>query len=135
MSQAQGTKKILLCDDDETFVDILETLLRGEGFTVITASSGFAGLEKLMEENPDLLLLDLDMPSGTGFELMETISRNKAFDPSRIIVLSGYENQADQERLRAMGVSDYVVKPLNCKVLLAQVRDLLGERLKENGAH
>lgn len=118
-------QKILVCDDDEIFGDLLETLLVQEGFTVVTAISGSECLEKFADERPDLLLIDLDMPNINGFQVMETLSADRAAALPPIIVISGHQRKEEEELARKLGAADFIIKPFNCEHFVEEVKKVL----------
>ena len=70
-------RKILIVDDEKNIVDIIAFNLKKEGYTVITATDGEEGVQKAMEENPDLILLDIMMPKMDGYEVCKKIREKK----------------------------------------------------------
>ena len=124
---ADPPQKILICDDDETLVDILETLFRGQGFAVVTAANGIECLERIEEETPDLLILDLDLPDMDGFQVLEELSGDGAARAPIVIVLSGLEQEEDSARALELGAKIFLSKPFTCGVLLQSVHALLGQ--------
>ena len=70
-------RKILIVDDEKNIVDIIAFNLKKEGYTVITAADGEEGVQKAMEENPDLILLDIMMPKMDGYEVCKKIREKK----------------------------------------------------------
>ena len=123
-------KKVLICDDDETLVEILAKLLSDSRFNVTTAFDGFQCLEKLIEERPDALLLDLDMPNKDGFQIMEALNRDKRLPHPHIIVLSGHEKTGDKDRALQLGAKHFFIKPFICKDVLAAVKAMLEPEVK-----
>lgn len=70
-------RKILIVDDEKNIVDIIAFNLKKEGYTVITAADGEEGVQKAMEENPDLILLDIMMPKLDGYEVCKKSEKRK----------------------------------------------------------
>jgi DNA-binding response OmpR family regulator len=115
---------ILIVDDDPDSLDIVRTFLASKGYDVHTASDGKAGLAKLEEVRPALVLLDVMMPGMDGWEVARLIKNHPDFGDTRVVMLTARSGFSDkQEGLRA-GADDYIVKPIRL--------DELGRRVKKN---
>lgn len=115
-------RKILIVDDEKNIVDIIAFNLKKEGYTVITATDGEEGVQKAMEENPDLILLDIMMPKMDGLEMCRKI-REKHNVP--IIMVSAKTQELDKIVGLTTGADDYVTKPFNPLELMARVKSQL----------
>ena len=115
-------RKILIVDDEKNIVDIIAFNLKKEGYTVITAADGEEGVQKAMEENPDLILLDIMMPKMDGYEVCKKI-REKKNTP--IIMLTARAEELDKVLGLELGADDYVVKPFELTVLYSRMLALL----------
>ena len=102
--------KILVIEDDKFLRELLERKLREEGFTVSSANNGEEGLNKIQEEKPELVLLDLILPGIDGFEILKKIRENPELSHIPIIVLSNLGQQEDIKRAKSLGAKDYLVK-------------------------
>ncbi|HSX41304.1 MAG TPA: response regulator [Candidatus Saccharimonadales bacterium] len=102
--------KIALIEDDAAIVNMYLTKLRHEGFNVLTAPDGLAGLELVVSFNPDVVLLDIMMPEFGGVEFLEKIRSKSANDNLKIIVMTNIDDPKLQASLKGMKISDYVVK-------------------------
>ena len=96
-------RKILIVDDEKNIVDIIAFNLKKEGYTVITAADGEEGVQKAMEENPDLILLDIMMPKMDGYEVCKKI-REKKNTP--IIMLTARAEELDKVLGLELGAKD-----------------------------
>lgn len=118
------SRTILIVDDNESFASTVSTLLTGEGFHVVTASSGNAAL-RLMNghrEKPALTIVDLRMPQLDGPATIEMLrQKNKA---SRVIAVSGQPLVPYFSRLSHLGVRHFLPKPFRFDELLDAIRDL-----------
>ncbi|MBR2566395.1 MAG: response regulator transcription factor [Paenibacillus sp.] len=114
---------ILIVDDDEKIVSMLRRGLAFEGYEVRTASNGAEGLSKLMDKEPDLVVLDVMMPQIDGFE----VCRRLREAGSKVPVLMLTAKDEVQSRVTGLdtGADDYLVKPFALEELLARVRALL----------
>lgn len=115
-------RKILIVDDEKNIVDIIAFNLKKEGYTVTTAADGEEGVQKAMEENPDLILLDIMMPKMDGLEMCRKI-REKHNVP--IIMVSAKTQELDKIVGLTTGADDYVTKPFNPLELMARVKSQL----------
>ena len=112
-------KVILVVDDEKPIVDILKFNLEKEGFSVICAYDGLAGLALATEKNPDLILLDIMLPKMDGFEVCKKV-REKSNVP--IIMITAREEEVDKVLGLELGADDYITKPFSVRELLARVR-------------
>jgi DNA-binding response OmpR family regulator len=114
--------KILLVDDDPDLLAVTGFALQQAGFLVVTASDGPAALEVFRREQPDLAVLDINMPRMTGFELAQKL-RERSRIP--LVMLTARGEEADVVRALALGADDYLTKPFSPKILLARLKALL----------
>lgn len=113
-------KKILVVEDEKNIVDILAFNLKREGYTVITAMDGAAGLSLALEEDPDLILLDLMLPRLDGFEVCRRLRESGRTTP--VIMLTAREEETDKVMGLELGADDYITKPFSMRELLARVK-------------
>ncbi len=118
---------ILAIDDELVNLSLIEFILKDEpGYQVYKENNGMDALEHLEEINPDLVLLDIQMPEMDGFEVYEQI-RKKSEVP--IVFLTGEKSIETIERANALGAVDYIVKPFIPQVLLETLYNILQEKL------
>jgi DNA-binding response OmpR family regulator len=126
-------KKILIIDDDIDLVEAMRLTLEGEGFEVIDAQDGAKGLEKISEEKPDLVLLDVMMKTqDEGFHIAYQIRHNKETEDLPIIMLTAvvqetgfsFDKDKDEEFLP---VDEFLEKPVNPDTLIEIVKVQLGQ--------
>jgi DNA-binding response OmpR family regulator len=120
--------KILVVDDDRVLADVVAFTLRREGFEVIQAYDGAAGLRRWMDEHPDLLILDVNMPKMNGFELCQRI-RSEADTPIILLTVRGEED--DIVGGLEIGADDYIVKPFSPRQLAARVKAIIRRTSKQ----
>lgn len=114
--------KILLIDDDVMVLQLLETFLENEGYTVYTAKSGRAGLEIAWQQSPDLIILDLVMPLMDGFE---TYRRLRELGVQSVLIMSHRQDEKSVVRALKMGTDDYLRKPIDLAILRAKIETLM----------
>jgi two-component system alkaline phosphatase synthesis response regulator PhoP len=116
-------QKILIVEDEPDMVLGLRDNFEFEGYLVVTAPDGAAGLEKARTEKPDLLILDIMMPKLSGLEVCKTL-RGEGFEKP-IIMLTARGQEIDKVVGLELGADDYVTKPFSIRELLARVRAIL----------
>jgi DNA-binding response OmpR family regulator len=116
-------ERILIVEDERPMRTALTDALSAEGYRIITAENGAAGLEKAVSEKPDLLLLDVMMPKLDGFALCSELRKLNTTTPILFLTAKGMV----QDRVAGLdaGADDYLVKPFSTEELLARVRALL----------
>jgi len=112
-------KKVLIIEDEKSISDIIKFNLSKEGFEVETAFDGAAGLAMALEINPDLVLLDVMLPSMDGFEVCKKI-RESSMIP--IIMLTAKEEEVDKVLGLELGADDYITKPFGMRELVARIK-------------
>ncbi|WP_114416496.1 response regulator transcription factor [Marinospirillum perlucidum] len=117
--------KVLVVDDEPNIVLSLEFLMQQAGFSVLTAEDGETALQKVEQENPDLLLLDISLPGISGFEVLEKLRNQDAYRQLPIIMLTAHGREVEKEKGMALGADDYVTKPFSTQQLVNQVKNLL----------
>ncbi|HEX6740098.1 MAG TPA: response regulator transcription factor [Vicinamibacteria bacterium] len=117
------TQKILIVEDEPDMVLGLKDNFEFEGYEVVTASDGQAGLERARNDKPDLVILDIMMPKLSGLEVCKTL-RSEGFE-APIIMLTARGQEIDKVVGLELGADDYVTKPFSIRELLARVRAIL----------
>ncbi|KKQ50299.1 MAG: Response regulator receiver [Candidatus Woesebacteria bacterium GW2011_GWC1_38_13] len=102
--------KILIVEDEETILSVLVKKLTECGFSVDTANDGETGLDKALNNNPDLILLDIVMPKMDGLTFIENYNQDKQTNKAPIIILSNLDNAEKIKECKEKGVYDYLVK-------------------------
>jgi len=116
-------QRLLIVEDELPMRTALKDCLEGEGYRVLTAADGVAGLERALKEKPDLVLLDIMLPKLDGFALCAELRRGSLDVPVLMLTAKGLV----QDRVTGLdaGADDYLVKPFSTDELLARVRALL----------
>jgi CheY-like chemotaxis protein len=120
--------QILAIEDDPSFRDLLELHLRTAGHVVRTAADPEEGLRRLLEQPPELILLDLDLPYLSGFEVLEALRSDDATRKIPVIVLTGRADEDTYGRCRKIGMDGFASKPLKLEELLKAVDKALAGR-------
>jgi two-component system alkaline phosphatase synthesis response regulator PhoP len=111
-------KKIMVVDDEPYIARVIKFKLEQEGYIVISANDGITGLNKIREEKPDLVLLDVMMPGMTGYEVCQKIKGDAELAGIPVVILTAKGQERDREQGFSMGASDYITKPFSPNRLL-----------------
>ena len=122
MSPRAGSAQVLVIDDDPRLARLLGESLEGAGYRVHTASNGRDGIRELYSHRPDLVILDVMMPSMDGWE---TLSRMREMSDVPVILLTARDAEAERLRGFELGADDYITKPFSLAEMNARVRAVL----------
>lgn len=123
--------RIYVVDDEPDMVELLATVLKGEGYDVETYTDGRTALARVLEEPPELLLLDLMMPDLDGFELLKLLRLDSRGKDVVVLVVSARTGHRAQIETLQLGANAYIYKPFSPRELASQVRQLLAGRKDE----
>lgn len=118
--------KVLIIEDDKSILTGLKDNLEMEHYDVSTETDGEAGFQKALNEKPELILLDVMLPSKNGFDICKDLRINNINVP--IIMLTAKGEEADKVLGLELGADDYVTKPFSIRELLARVKAILRRR-------
>ena len=114
--------KVLVIDDDQEIVGAIRSALKFNGYVVVTAADGKAGLHAIRKEDPDLIIVDMMMPKKSGYLVIEEMPSE---DPPPVIMITANEGQRHQAYAEMLGVKAYLRKPFAMEKLLETVQKLL----------
>jgi DNA-binding response OmpR family regulator len=128
-------KLVMIVDDDESVRDLLEFVVKKEGFRVATAADGEEGLNKIQALLPDIILLDLMLPRYGGFEVLRQLQGGETARIPIVIITGRYTDRTTAEMIRQeSNVMDFMEKPLKPSVLAMTLHKILKTRPSEPGA-
>jgi two-component system cell cycle response regulator DivK len=116
------SKRVLVIEDQEDNRTILRDLLGSAGFEVLEARDGVEGVAAAAREQPDLILMDIQMPEMDGYEATRRIKADPATAAIPVIAVTSYALSGDEDKAKAAGCDGYVTKPFSPRALLATVR-------------
>lgn len=113
------SKKVLIIEDEKAISDIIKFNLKKEGFEVDAAYDGQEGLDKALTAQPDLILLDVMLPSMDGFQVCKRVREGSTVP---IIMLTAKEEEVDKVLGLELGADDYITKPFGMRELIARIK-------------
>ena len=120
-------RTIFIADDELDFVSTLRSRLEFEGFGVTTAADGREALQRIIHEKPDLILLDIMMPTMNGYQVCRELKGNAETSSIPILMLTAKSQESDKFWGKEAGADAYVTKPFDMDELIAEMRALLDE--------
>jgi len=123
------TKRILVIDDEPELVKAIQIRLEIAGYETLVAHDGMEGLDKARKENPDLILLDLMLPKMDGYKVCALLKRDKTYSKIPVIMLTARTLERHKRQGMELGADAYITKPFQYEVVLAKIKELLGEQV------
>ncbi|OGC02502.1 hypothetical protein A2V82_02065 [candidate division KSB1 bacterium RBG_16_48_16] len=118
-------KTIFILEDDPDIGELLEFNLVNTGYSVLLEKSGLKGFDRIKTNPPDLLLLDLNLPELSGFEICKYLRKNDQTSKLPIIVITARASEMDRAACLELGVDEYITKPFRIKEMLKKVKRYL----------
>ena len=117
---------VLVVDDDRTFLELVTARLRAHGVEVTVGQDAMQALMLAMRRPPDAIILDVMMPGGSGLNALKQLKASSKTSAVPVLVCSTLDDPALPERLRAMGASGFVRKPVKADAIVAALAQVLG---------
>ncbi|MFC2019437.1 response regulator [Chloroflexota bacterium] len=121
-------EKILIVEDNSQNMRVIQMALRRLGYTFLEASDGEAGMAAAIQEKPDLIIMDVQLPKMDGLEITRRLREMPEFSQVPIIAITAYAMKGDMERALAVGCDAYLTKPINTRELPKVIVELLANR-------
>ena len=118
-------RSVLIVDDDESLVRELAAKLRGAGYEVIVGMDGLQALMQAQRKGPDLILLDMRMPAGDGFYVLDKLDDSIKTMRIPVVAMIASEDESTLEKARAYGADEIIMKPIDPDNLLEVVSRML----------
>lgn len=115
-------KKVLVVEDNDDNIYLMRFILEKTGYEVIEAKTGISGVEAAAKEEPDLILMDIQLPDIDGYEVTRRIRASEAGDKVPIIALTSYAMVGDEEKAFNAGCSGYIKKPINPDTIIMEIK-------------
>jgi two-component system cell cycle response regulator DivK len=117
--------KILIVEDNEKNRTLVKDVLEYHGYEVIEAGNGKEGIKIAKENNPDLILMDIQMPVMSGYDAIKILKNNPETKDIKIIALTSFAMKGDKEKIMEEGFDDYIAKPIDIRRLPELVKKAL----------
>jgi len=124
-------EKILIVEDSPQNMRLLEMVLGAKGYTLLKATDGEEALDMAMREQPDLVIMDVQIPKLSGLEVTRKLRETPAFSHTPIIGITAYAMKGDRERVIESGCDAYLSKPINTRELPEIIAQMLLQRRKD----
>ena len=128
-----ATERILVVDDEEDLLELIDYNLAKEGYRVTASATGEAAIEEARESLPDLIVLDLLLPSVDGLDVCKPLKADPKTQHIPIVMLTAKSEEADVVTGLELGADDYITKPFSPRVLLARIRTVLRRKATAAG--
>lgn len=119
-------KKILVVEDNDLNMKLFCDLLNAHGYDTIQTQEGMRALALAREQNPDLILMDIQLPEVSGLEVTKWIKEDEDLKHIPVIAVTAFAMKGDEEKIRAGGCEDYIAKPISVKNFIETVRKYAG---------
>ncbi len=120
-------KKVLIVEDDPKNMKLAMLTLKSRGYELICAMDGEEAVNTTINEKPDIILMDMQLPKISGIEATKQIRECPEFAEIPILALTAYAMKGDEEKYIEVGCTAYMSKPINTRELPVKVAELLGE--------
>jgi DNA-binding response OmpR family regulator len=114
--------RILAVDDEATHLHLLQTVLRAEGFEVLTAEDGHTALDVAKRNHLDLIILDVSMPQLSGWDVLQRLRMDSSTSSTPVFIVTARAQKSDVEQGRGLGADDYITKPFDPMDLVTRIR-------------
>ena len=121
--------RILVVDDNATNLKLACDLLEWSGYEVSGAGDAEIALKMIEQSQPDLILMDIGLPGMDGLTLTRLLKGGEATKHIRIVALTAFAMKGDEQKVMEAGCDGYIAKPIDTRMLGAQVREYLGDKL------
>src|SRR5213594_86035 len=118
----RSRQKILVIEDDPVARADLQARLKAHGYSVALAADAASAVTVVNRERPDVILLDLGLPAGDGFLVLERLRKIEPLAAIPVLVITGRSDPETRKRVEAMGVAPVLAKPVDTETLLAAIR-------------
>jgi DNA-binding response OmpR family regulator len=122
----QNIKKILIVEDEKDILDLIFSVFDDlKDYRILNARDGEEALRLARMDNPDIILLDIEIPKLNGYEVCKSVKSDPTMSDTKVLMLSGMTRNSDQQKAKEAGADGYITKPFSSIELLEKVEGLL----------
>ena len=125
------SQKILIVEDNELNMKLFNDLLEAHGYTTVTTRDGTKAVDMAIEEKPDLILMDIQLPEVSGLDITRQIKDNNELKHVPIIAVTAFAMKGDEDKIRECGCNGYVSKPISITTFIETIQSHLAEKEQE----
>ena len=125
------SQKILIVEDNELNMKLFNDLLEAHGYTTVTTRDGTKAVDMAIEEKPDLILMDIQLPEVSGLDITRQIKDNDELKHVPIIAVTAFAMKGDEDKIRECGCNGYVSKPISITTFIETIQSHLAEKEQE----
>jgi two-component system cell cycle response regulator DivK len=132
MIMANAKSKILIAEDNPMNMRLMEMTLNNNNYILLKANDGVEALEITQREQPDLIVMDINLPKMSGLDVTRTLRKIPAFSKTPIIGITAYAMKGDKEKILEAGCDIYLSKPINTRELPVIVAETLAKTANQS---
>ncbi|MGF1619716.1 MAG: response regulator [Rhodomicrobiaceae bacterium] len=121
------SKTVLIVEDNELNMKLFRDLLEAHGYATLQTRNGIEALSLAREHQPDLILMDIQLPEVSGLDVTKWLKEDEALRHIPVIAVTAFAMKGDEERIREGGCEAYISKPITVSMFLETVREFIGE--------
>lgn len=118
-------KKVLIIEDNDNNMELLSFILESYGYEVSKATTGIEGLDKVIGERPDFILLDIQLPDIDGLQVIRELRKKNCCNEIKVIAVTSYAMAGDKKKMLAAGCNGYIEKPIDPERVIGQIGKIL----------
>jgi CheY-like chemotaxis protein len=119
--------KVLVIEDNENNLKLMTVLLKNSGYNIITAKTGREGIDMALQENPDFILLDIQLPDINGRDVIKEIRKSGKVGDLPVIALTALAMSGDRQEMLEAGCTGYIEKPIDTFRFIDQMKKIIGD--------
>jgi two-component system cell cycle response regulator DivK len=119
-------KRVLVIEDNENNMELITFILEANSYQTLKAETGQKGVALALQERPDFIILDIQLPDISGTDVLKMIRSSEIGDSIPIIAMTSYAMAGDREKLLAAGCDDYIEKPIDPETVMTRIEKVVG---------